>query len=314
MRYPPDNATFHAIRRKRLGFCCFLNRQFTTIVAAGRAYGVVNVVCATVGAKSQCGHLCYIMGTTLGLPSVRLSSFRMCHIVFILLLLNVSLRALVFTCHAERPVRASPFALCCLLLRHCTQVILEKRSHVRVATTVLVTMHYRKIYNNQFVCQPRQVQSLYLPVPVPFAFLSGNGFIHRVQASVAGYLHGTVHTEVQVEILFTQLQHRVHQHISPQEFRLFYGTEVSIAQREFETMLADLQGLQTNTMCRQLVHSYTRSSRRAQAHLRNWRAKVVLFCESTKCFLQKKMSRRCIASGEKVGRGWEDNGRIKGRG
>ena len=66
-------------------FCCFFDSQLATIVAAGGAYGVVDVVCTTIGTDSQSRHLSHVMGTTFGLAGVRLSSFRMCHILFVLL-------------------------------------------------------------------------------------------------------------------------------------------------------------------------------------------------------------------------------------
>jgi len=62
-----------------LSLLSLLDSQFATIVTAARAYGVVNVVCATVRADSQCRHLSFVMCTTFRLTSVRLSSFRMCH-------------------------------------------------------------------------------------------------------------------------------------------------------------------------------------------------------------------------------------------
>ena len=59
----------------------FLNCQFTTIVATAGANRVVDVKCATVRACSQCRSLHNVMRTTFRLAGVRLSSFRMCHIV-----------------------------------------------------------------------------------------------------------------------------------------------------------------------------------------------------------------------------------------
>lgn len=63
----------------RLSFS-LLDSQFTTVVATGRANGVVDVKSATVRACSQCRSFHYVMGTTFRLSGVRLSSFRMCHI------------------------------------------------------------------------------------------------------------------------------------------------------------------------------------------------------------------------------------------
>ena len=62
-----------------LSFLSLLDSQLATIVTAARAYGVVNVVCATVRADSQRRHHGFVMGTTFRLSGVRLSSFRMCH-------------------------------------------------------------------------------------------------------------------------------------------------------------------------------------------------------------------------------------------
>jgi hypothetical protein len=47
-----------------------LDSQFTTIVTAARAYGVVDVKCAAVRACSQCRGFHYVMGTTFGLAGV----------------------------------------------------------------------------------------------------------------------------------------------------------------------------------------------------------------------------------------------------
>ena len=59
-----------------------LDSQFTTIIAARRAYSVINVQRATVRACSQCRRFYYVMGTTFRLSGVALSSFRMCHVAF----------------------------------------------------------------------------------------------------------------------------------------------------------------------------------------------------------------------------------------
>ena len=68
-----------------LSFLSLLDSQLATIVTAARAYGVVDVVCATVRADSQSRHLSFVMRTTFRLSSVRLSSFRMCHSLFTIL-------------------------------------------------------------------------------------------------------------------------------------------------------------------------------------------------------------------------------------
>ncbi len=70
--------TSHA-ESPHLGFCCLLYSQFTTIVSASWADCVVNVVSATVRAKCQCRHFCFVVCTTFRLSGVRLSSFWMCH-------------------------------------------------------------------------------------------------------------------------------------------------------------------------------------------------------------------------------------------
>ena len=62
-----------------LSLCSFLYCQLTAIVATTRAYGMIQIVSATVRADCQCGHLSHVMGTTFRLSGVRLSSFRMCH-------------------------------------------------------------------------------------------------------------------------------------------------------------------------------------------------------------------------------------------
>ena len=64
---------------QHLGLSSLLYSQFTTVVAASWANSVVDVVCATVWAKCQCWHFCFVMSTTLRLSGVRLSSFWMCH-------------------------------------------------------------------------------------------------------------------------------------------------------------------------------------------------------------------------------------------
>lgn len=67
-----------------LSFSSFFDSEFTTIVTATWANSVVNVMSTAVGADSQCRHNGNVMGTTFGLSGVRLSSFWMCHNLFVL--------------------------------------------------------------------------------------------------------------------------------------------------------------------------------------------------------------------------------------
>ena len=62
---------------------CFslFDSKFTAIVTTFSTNCVINVGCATVRANCQCRQYCYIMCTTLSGSGVRLSSFRMCHII-----------------------------------------------------------------------------------------------------------------------------------------------------------------------------------------------------------------------------------------
>ena len=64
---------------QHLGLSSLLYSQFTTIVSASWADGVVDVVSATVRAKCQSWHFSFVMCTTFRLSGVRLSSFWMCH-------------------------------------------------------------------------------------------------------------------------------------------------------------------------------------------------------------------------------------------
>ena len=108
--------------RAHLGFCYFLNSQLATVVAARRAYGVVDVVSTAVRANSQCWHLCHVMSTTFRLSGVRLSSFRMCHILlFLLLVLFMYCPSSLFhASHAELLTRQHhTLAYHCRLLRSC---------------------------------------------------------------------------------------------------------------------------------------------------------------------------------------------------
>ena len=75
----------------RLGLCSLLYSQFTTIVSAGWADGVVDVVSATVRAECQCWHFSFVMCTTFRCSGVRLSSFWMCHssLLFYFVIFNV---------------------------------------------------------------------------------------------------------------------------------------------------------------------------------------------------------------------------------
>lgn len=57
---------------------------------------MVDVVCATVGAYCQSRHLSYVMGTTLSLSGVRLSTFRMCHNYLSLNVIRFFLRQAAF--------------------------------------------------------------------------------------------------------------------------------------------------------------------------------------------------------------------------
>ena len=70
--------------RLPLGLCSLLYSQFTTIVSAGRADSVVDVMSAAVRAECQCWHFSFVMCTTFRCSGVRLSSFWMCHSFIIL--------------------------------------------------------------------------------------------------------------------------------------------------------------------------------------------------------------------------------------
>mgnify|MGYP003403913237 CR=1 FL=1 len=84
-----SNKKCHASRQRTwnrlpLGLCSLLYSQFTTIVSASRADSVIDVVSATVRAECQCWHFSFVMCTTFRGSGVRLSSFWMCHILFLL--------------------------------------------------------------------------------------------------------------------------------------------------------------------------------------------------------------------------------------
>ena len=88
-----------------LGFCSLLYSQFTTIVSASWADSVINVVSATVWAKCQCWHFCFVVGTTFRLSGVRLSSFWMCHssLLFYKFFFSCYVReSIPLSSHAER--------------------------------------------------------------------------------------------------------------------------------------------------------------------------------------------------------------------
>ena len=62
--------------------------QLTAIVTAGGAYGVEDVPSATVGAYGEGRSYSLVMSTTLEGASLRLSSFRMCHGVLFVFLID----------------------------------------------------------------------------------------------------------------------------------------------------------------------------------------------------------------------------------
>ena len=68
--------------------CFFLDSNLTTIVTASGANGMIDMELATVGAYCQCGSYSLIMSSSLQCSSLGLSSFRMCHFFFYLLLLS----------------------------------------------------------------------------------------------------------------------------------------------------------------------------------------------------------------------------------
>ena len=80
-------------RRAAYLFGSFLyDCQLAAIVAAGGAYGVVDVPCTTVRTYGERGSYGLVMGATLEGTGLGLSSFRMCHgsfIFFLLLYLNI---------------------------------------------------------------------------------------------------------------------------------------------------------------------------------------------------------------------------------
>ena len=69
--------------RLPLGLCSLLYCQFTTIISTCWADSVIDVVSATVWAECQCWHFSFVMSTTFRGSGVRLSSFWMCHILFL---------------------------------------------------------------------------------------------------------------------------------------------------------------------------------------------------------------------------------------
>ena len=139
----------------RLGLYCLLYSQFTTIVAASWADSVVDVMSATVRTKSQCWHFCLVMSTTFRGSGVRLSSFWMCHnsllFYFVILMFVASRKRLV---QPRRTAKRHISYLCISLFifNFGAEVVLEKCVHFWIATTILVTMHQRKIHDDQFIC------------------------------------------------------------------------------------------------------------------------------------------------------------------
>ena len=92
--------------RLPLGLCSLLYSQFTTIVSAGRADSVVDVMSAAVRAECQCWHFSFVMSTTFRCSGVRLSSFWMCHnsLLFYFVIFNVVSPAVNASfSHAELP-------------------------------------------------------------------------------------------------------------------------------------------------------------------------------------------------------------------
>ncbi len=67
--------------QRRLRF--FLNSNLAAIVSACRAYCMINVELATVGANCQCRSHSLVMSSSLQRPCFGLSSFRMCHFLLI---------------------------------------------------------------------------------------------------------------------------------------------------------------------------------------------------------------------------------------
>ena len=66
-------------RKRGLLSRALLDGELAAVVAAGAAYGVVDVPSAAVGANCQRGCYGLIVGSALARPGLRLSSFRMCH-------------------------------------------------------------------------------------------------------------------------------------------------------------------------------------------------------------------------------------------
>ena len=64
-----------------------LHGQLAAVVAARGAYGVIDVVGATVGAYGERGSYCLVMRSALERTSLRLSSFRMCHVLIYLIVI-----------------------------------------------------------------------------------------------------------------------------------------------------------------------------------------------------------------------------------
>ena len=203
----------------QLCFSGFLNSQLTTIVATRWAYSVIDVMRTAVRTNSQSGHLGHVMGTTFGLAGVRLSSFRMCHIllVYCLLVYCFISRQKGFACKSRRlTYRQCNLFVRIVIFERCAEVVLEKGSHLWVATTLLVTMHYGKINSNQFVSQPREVKGMDgLFLPLPFIFLHMNGYVHRFETAVARYLYHTICNDLQVKILFTKVYACFHLYPAP---------------------------------------------------------------------------------------------------
>ena len=139
-----------------LGFCSLLYSQFTTIVSASWADSVIDVMSATVWAKCQCRHFCFVVGTTFRLSGVRLSSFWMCHnsLLFYLVFFNSCIRvSILLFSHAERLLSILfTLDISFFIIQRGAEVVLEKCIHLRIATTILVTMHQREIHYDQFVC------------------------------------------------------------------------------------------------------------------------------------------------------------------
>ena len=95
-RLPPEERSpCFKSKPERLDYGVLLDSDFATVVTAFHANAVVNMPCAAVGADCQCRHRSFVVCAAFCRTGLGLTSFRMCHCCFIVLLLFFLLSSFV---------------------------------------------------------------------------------------------------------------------------------------------------------------------------------------------------------------------------